>query len=280
MRRRLPRLIGAVLAVLAVTLAWVGPAAPARADSASDLVGLVNNLRSGRGLGPLAFDPTLTQVAQHWSSQMAAAGKLSHNPGLTSAVPAGWTLIGENVGEGGNLTVIFQALVADPAHLANMLDPAYNRTGVGIVVGRNGTLWVTQDFEALAGTVVPTPTTPAPAPAPAPAPVTVTTRPVARAPVITPTVQSTTPVTTTPATSVAPSTTLAPPSTTTTTVTVPPDTSPRPGVPSIESKAIAAVGAHTGDGRGPGGWVLAGAVFLLAGLAIALGATRRILRLP
>src|SRR5580658_5091065 len=133
MGRRLFQLIVALM-VSAMTLA-VG-VAPARADNASSLLGLVNALRAAHGEAPMATDPTLTADAQAWSTHMASGYGLSDNPNLASEVPSGWTGLAENTGEGGNITAIYDALLASPIHLENMLLSAYNLTGIAVAVGR------------------------------------------------------------------------------------------------------------------------------------------------
>jgi hypothetical protein len=195
MRRRLLQLIAAVVMVAVPMVASV---APAHADNASTLLGLVNALRASHGAPALYADPTLTSVAQAWSTHMAATASLVHNSGLASEiVGGGWTEIGENIGEGGVLNAIFNAFENSPVHLSNMINPTFNLTGVGVAMGTGNTLWVTEDFEAKPGAT--------------PAPTTTTTAP-----------KATRPPTTT-ATTVAPvkaptSTTTTAPSTTTTTV--------------------------------------------------------------
>jgi hypothetical protein len=67
------------------------------------------------------------------------------------------------------------AFVASPAHYKNIVDPAYNYVGVGVTIGADGRMFVTQDFMA-AGADAPAPQADAPAPraraaAPARAPV-------------------------------------------------------------------------------------------------------------
>jgi hypothetical protein len=123
---------------------------------------------------------------------MASANALSHNPNVGSGLAGGWTKLGENVGEGGNIQAIFGAFVNSSFHLENMLDPTYNLTGIAVAVGRPSTLWVTEDFEAKPGaapvtTRPPTPATTATTAAARPlAPSTTTTRPApAPAPVAT-----------------------------------------------------------------------------------------------
>jgi hypothetical protein len=144
---KLARLAVAVvtgLTMLAVPVALM--AAPAAADPATDVVALVNGLRTN--VPPLAVDPGLTAVAQQWAAHMASTGSLVHNPSLSTQAPTGWTKMGENIGSGYSVTAVYNALVASPDHYANMVDPAYNRTGVGIATDSRGQVWLAEDFGA------------------------------------------------------------------------------------------------------------------------------------
>lgn len=165
----------------------VRPASAATGVPAADSAfsSLLNGLRTTLGLAPLGVDPNLSAVAQSWSTSMANSGTLSHNGALASQVQ-GWSKIGENVGVGDNVTLIFNALVASPGHLRNMSDPAYTRIGVGTVDDGRGRIWTTHVFmRPAAGAPAPAPRPAAPAPraaAPAPArapkPTTTTAAPV------------------------------------------------------------------------------------------------------
>jgi len=146
MRRRILSLVIAVIAGLVPLAASISPAS---ADPVSDLLGMVNNLRSTLGVAALVTDPTLTSVAQQWSQQMASTGTLAHNPNLNTQILPGWTKTGENAGTGASLAGIFSALSLSPGHYANMVDPTFNLTGVGVAADSAGTLWITEDFEAL-----------------------------------------------------------------------------------------------------------------------------------
>jgi hypothetical protein len=261
------RLLHLVVAILAAALPVVLVIPSAGADNPSTLLGLVNNLRAGHGLPPLAPNPALTAAARQWSAHMAATGALVHNPALASQVPTGWTKLGENIGAGGNVTGLFNALVASPFHLANMLDPLYNLTGIGVVAAANGTLWLTEDFEAAPAGGLP-PVTGAPTTV-APATVPPTTAGGIRPP-------------TGPRVTVPPPTSLAPPPTTPTVTTAPPattttspapetDATPRPdlppsapsGAPVMRASALAAgPPAHR---LGP--WALVAGVIALISLA-------------
>jgi uncharacterized protein YkwD len=158
----------AVLAAAALLLtAGAGLLAPkARADANLDevqFVAAINTVRAGKGLAPLATDGQLINVARSWSSRMAGDGVLSHNPSLASQI-SDWRTLGENVGTGPTVASIEAAFEASPHHYANIVDPAYNYVGVG-VVELNGTIWVTEDFKQSKSGV---PATAAPAPAPPP----------------------------------------------------------------------------------------------------------------
>lgn len=132
--------------VAAANLGTAVVTAGTSAAGASDILGWVNTLRANVGLVPLTTNATLSSVAQYWAEHMASAGVLSHNPNLSVDAPSGWTKIGENIGDGYSLLATYNALVASPDHYANMVDPAYNRIGVGVATGGNGQVWIVQDF--------------------------------------------------------------------------------------------------------------------------------------
>src|SRR5207249_4006389 len=116
---------------------------------AADLLGRVNGLRQSKGLAPLASDGQLNQVALNWSTSMANSSQLSHNPNLRSQAPSGWTKLGENVGVGQSVDQLYRAFAASSGHYANMVDGAFTRTGVAVVIDESNQLWATQDFAAI-----------------------------------------------------------------------------------------------------------------------------------
>jgi hypothetical protein len=177
---------------LAATLSgFLALASPARADGVdsgdeAQFVGLINQVRASVGARPLSVDSRLTSIARSWSANMVTTG-LHHNPNFASEAPAGWTMLGENVGYGPSVSQLETSFQNSPHHYANMVEPAYTTIGVGVVIA-GGTLWVTEDFMA-AGAPAPSapvraapttsPTTRAPAPRAAPAPTTTIPAPVA-----------------------------------------------------------------------------------------------------
>ena len=162
--RPLPvRLLAAVLvygAVLAGLMALPSAAKAAQYDttSAGSLVAAMNSARASAGLRPLTVNSELTSVARGWTSRLAGAGTLSHNPSLSGSVH-GWTLLGENVGQGSSAAQIEAAFMASAPHRANILRAQFTDVGVGAVRGSDGRLWVTVDFKRRTSAV---PVAPAP----------------------------------------------------------------------------------------------------------------------
>ena len=145
------RITTSIIAIAVGIVTIVGPIAlakPAHAAAGSDeqaFVGAVNAVRAAHGVPALAVDTRLTTLGESWAGRMAAAGGLSHNPALTSSVPAGWTKVGENVGEGPSVASVEQAFEHSAPHLANMLDAGFTSVGIG-VVWSGSTLWVSEEY--------------------------------------------------------------------------------------------------------------------------------------
>ena len=153
-----PRLsfVGRLASITTITIAMLFAASavgvsPAGADSASDelaFVSGVNGERGARGIAPLRVDAGLTQIARAWSTTMASTGTLAHNPSLNALLPSAVTRGGENVAYGPDPTTVHRMLVGSATHLANMVQPAFNAVGVGVVWSGNR-LWVTEVFAAM-----------------------------------------------------------------------------------------------------------------------------------
>jgi len=183
------RLLAVVVAFL-VALTGLGvTASTAQASSSeSTFVSKINASRKAAGRAPLAVSSDLVAVARAHAGKMAAKQELYHNPSLASAVK-NWTVVGENVGYGPDISTLHTAFMNSSAHRANILDSRFTQVGVGVVVV-GGTMWVTEVFRrptTVTTTKPPAPkpvVTTKPAPKPAPKPV-VTTKPASK-PVTTP----------------------------------------------------------------------------------------------
>lgn len=135
---RSPRLLAVAVVVALLTL-FATVASPVQAtpeDPAGDenaFVASLNATRAKGGVAPLTVDSELQSLARGWAEQMAAAGHISHANPISAGVTADWLKLGENVGTGGNVTVIMNAFIASPGHYANIMDPEFTRVGVGVV---------------------------------------------------------------------------------------------------------------------------------------------------
>lgn len=112
------------------------------------LFNLVNDLRASKGLAGFSTNDRLFGSARPWTSRMADAGTISHNPNLRNEGPDGWRRLGENVAMGGSIEAIHNSLIASPAHYANLIEPSFSHIGLG-VVRQGNQIFVTQTFAAL-----------------------------------------------------------------------------------------------------------------------------------
>ena len=127
---------------------------PGNVDTAAEreIVRLVNQERTSRGLQPLAVDDRLLAAARVHSQLMAKYGDVGHvvNGEKTVEVRLGETGIhqsrlGENVAMTEDAASAHDALMHSPGHRANILKPEYNAVGIG-VVRAGDSIFVTQDF--------------------------------------------------------------------------------------------------------------------------------------
>ncbi|MCA1824709.1 MAG: CAP domain-containing protein [Mycobacteriales bacterium] len=135
------------LVVAALSVATVlGTASAALAGPGEyDFVSRANSARAAAGRVRYRVASDLVAVARRHSAEMAARGSIWHNPRLASEV-SGWSMVGENVGMGGDVASIHAAFMNSAPHRANILDRDFTEIGVGTATGKNGTLYVTQVF--------------------------------------------------------------------------------------------------------------------------------------
>ena len=128
-------------------------------DVEADQIARINGARASSGLVQLGTSQCLTTAARTWSRAMALFNNLAHSS-LQQLVEqqcgsGWWSKLGENVGRGNTSADTFQAYMNSPGHRANILDPAYQRIGVGAnyYTYSNGArvLWTTQTFAACIG---------------------------------------------------------------------------------------------------------------------------------
>jgi uncharacterized protein YkwD len=161
-------LLGAVAALVAIGLL---PTTAAWADRDSDetsFVTQINALRTAQGVAALRVEAGLTAKARAWAQTMADKNTIWHSQ-LSDGITADWQKLGENVGMGGSVDGLHVAFVNSPHHYENLVDPAFDSIGIGVVRAGN-TLFVAEEFMQMR-------TAPPANPVAAPVPTRVTTAP-------------------------------------------------------------------------------------------------------
>jgi uncharacterized protein YkwD len=117
------------------------------------LLTLVNQERTSRGLKPLVMDEELRQVARAHSEDMFVRGYFSHytpegKDPFTRMRDAGVTFrtAGENLALAPTLQLAHTGLMNSPGHRANILHTQFGRVGIGILDGGRRGIMVSQEF--------------------------------------------------------------------------------------------------------------------------------------
>jgi len=181
-----------LLAVLAiVALAAVDTRTATALDSEEQtFLSMINNYRAAEGLGTLALDPQLNEVALWMVNDMASNDYFSHTDSLGRDPFARMDQIGYayNTWRGENLVAgtegalaSFEMWTGSPGHDANMLGEHYTVIGIARTFDATsgfGWYWATE-FGGHTAPPPPTPQPPTPAPTPAPPPPTAAPQPTA-----------------------------------------------------------------------------------------------------
>lgn len=123
-------------------------------------IDLVNSERTAKGLKTLKFDPVLVEVARNHSKEMCDKSYFDHfspTPGIRTPLDRylvglghrpKWALVGENLFYCSIIDVNrgHDCLMNSESHRENILNPRFDRIGVGIYENKNGEFWVTQMF--------------------------------------------------------------------------------------------------------------------------------------
>jgi len=137
-------------AIAAVATAASVLVVPAMADAD---VSAVNQERTAAGLPPVYEDGGLTALAQQQSAQMATTGNLVHTGNLAATVSSvlpSFTGAAENIGQGQSVATVTNSFMGSPTHRSAILGN-FNTAGVGVTVGGDGRVWVTQIFARTGG---------------------------------------------------------------------------------------------------------------------------------
>ncbi len=106
------------------------------------MLDLVNAERAKVGVKPLIWSAERAQVARAHSADMFRRGYFSHySPegkdvgDRLGAANIGYTVAGENLALAPDLSSAHTGLMNSPGHKRNILDPAYNKVGIGAIDG-------------------------------------------------------------------------------------------------------------------------------------------------
>ncbi|HEX7041680.1 MAG TPA: CvpA family protein [Patescibacteria group bacterium] len=114
---------------------------------------MVNNERTSRGLSPLVMNEGLRDLARAHARDMLERGYFSHYTpeGLTpfdrmDKAGISYTAAGENLAFSPNVTLAMQGLMQSPGHRANILSKDFGKVGIGVIsAGIFGEMFV-QEF--------------------------------------------------------------------------------------------------------------------------------------
>lgn len=114
----------------------------------------INQYRVAHGVPALTLNASIDAVARGWSTNLANTGTFAHNPAYSSQIPPGWTAAAENVAwiswntDSASVTAakFVDMWVNSPGHLANLANPGYSTTGVGVGISSTGSVYATQNF--------------------------------------------------------------------------------------------------------------------------------------
>jgi uncharacterized protein YkwD len=109
----------------------------------SDFASRINSFRGGNGQPSFSRDGSLDSYARSWAKQIAGNGSLSHS-NISSLIPP-WSSVGENVGSGGSVAQIFDALISSGSHSSTMLAD-FTHMGVGVYRDSAGVMWTAHVF--------------------------------------------------------------------------------------------------------------------------------------
>jgi uncharacterized protein YkwD/uncharacterized membrane protein required for colicin V production len=124
-----------------------------RPELETQMLALVNEERTKRGLPPVKADPEMTRVARAHSVDMFARGYFSHytperkDPfDRMRSANVKFLTAGENLALGRTLKICHEGLMNSPGHRANILNPSFGRLGIGIMDGGIYGLMISQEF--------------------------------------------------------------------------------------------------------------------------------------
>jgi len=119
----------------------------------TQMLSLLNEERTRRGLGTLARDAAIDGVAREHAADMLRRGYFAHDTpegdtpfARLRAAGVRFSVAGENLALAPTVTLAHQGLMESPGHRANILRPEYTRVGIGAAVADGRGRMFTEDF--------------------------------------------------------------------------------------------------------------------------------------
>jgi uncharacterized protein YkwD len=119
---------------------------------------LINKARQEKGLSPLGWDSGLCRMARSHSEDMAQRRFFSHetpdglrmNDRARSFGIEDFKLLAENIAANQGFddpgAFAVEQWLRSPGHRANILNPRFEQSAIGVSVGADGTVFLTQEF--------------------------------------------------------------------------------------------------------------------------------------
>jgi uncharacterized protein YkwD len=127
------------------------PLAP-NADKAAALLEMVNQARATEQSPPLSRDAALDAIAQAHAEAMRKLRRIAHDAGdgdprsRVDAANLDVLAAGENVAHALDVGRAHRALWASPSHRENLLEPRFDKVGIGMALDSDGSIWVCEVF--------------------------------------------------------------------------------------------------------------------------------------
>jgi uncharacterized protein YkwD len=115
---------------------------------------MIDAARRTEGLEALQRDDLLDSLARAHAARMMRAETLAHDVAdgdpAVRLEAAGFQAreVGENVAHAASVALAHRAVWGSPSHRGNLLGERFDRVGVGVVKGPDGTVWITELFAA------------------------------------------------------------------------------------------------------------------------------------
>jgi uncharacterized protein YkwD len=128
------------------------PPLAGNADQAAALLVMINRARESEQSPALERDPTLDGIAERYAQTMRKQKRIAHDAGdgdprsRVENANLGVLAAGENVAHALDVTRAHRAQWASPSHRENLLQPRFDRVGIGIAVDPDGSIWVCELF--------------------------------------------------------------------------------------------------------------------------------------